>query len=192
MVFKSSMILCLAASLLVGLVDASVCASAPYSNFLFLSAFQPAEIFCSAFYPVAPVTSVSTSTAFTTSTVPYLTTTTALSTLVTVQVSTDTTVTTAFTTITTTLVLKKRNPKTTSTKTTSTTSTKPTTTTCNAACSASSALASIEKQGVGFLKTFCSCIETPSTVQVWLLRIMSLKYSNNFSYSQLKHQRAPL
>jgi hypothetical protein len=167
-----------------------VCASAPYSNFLFLSAFQPAEIFCSAFYPVAPVTSVSTSTAFTTSTVPYLTTTTALSTLVTVQVSTDTSIETAFTTITTTLVLKKR--KTTSTKPTTTTTSKPTTTTCNAACSATSALASIQKQGAGFLKTFCSCIETPSTVKVWLLRIVLLKYSNNFSYSQLKHQRAPL
>ena len=149
MAYTSTILIALLVSVLPRLVDATVCASAPYSNFLFLSAFQPAEIFCSAFYPVAPVTSVSTSTAFTTTTVPYFTTTTAFSTLTTVVVITQPTTETDFATVTTTLVLKKRAK-----------------TTCNAACSASSALASIEKQGAGFLKTFCSCIETPKTVSV--------------------------
>jgi hypothetical protein len=157
------------------LAASGTCAQDPYKDLLFLSAFPPAQAYCSVFYPVHTTvqtsfvarafeleergiteTSRSTTTRRTTSTSPRTTTTSHRTSTSTTSHRTSTTTPHQTSTTTTRRSTTTTLPPHHST-TTSTTS-RPVINSCTGACSAWS---SCSKKGGAFLSTLCSCIETP-------------------------------
>jgi hypothetical protein len=143
----------------------AVCSSGIYKDLLFLSAYAPAQAYCSANYAQPVVTRrVNKRWGLEERGVTILPTTT----------TTTTTTTTMTTTISTTTPTTTQAPTTTPCPPT-TTFTKPTAKPkCTRQCATWSSLETI---GGGILSTFCSCIETPKTVTIHT-RGVSLHCSN--------------
>lgn len=146
----------------------SVCSSGVYGALLFLESYPPAESFCSAHYPPAKVTTTITSgkcrkrdAAAMPAEITVVATITAKAKLDIRGTSCDSTCasgsTTAMSADGCVVCSATTNPTTTTTSTT-----KPTTS-CDAACQQWKTLSSV---GGGLLSTFCSCIESHSTVRV--------------------------
>lgn len=136
----------------------SACSNFPYNDLLFLSAYPPAEQFCSAHFPPTPLTVRA----------PAATRRVKAKDR---RGKTRTTTTTTTKKVATTTTKSPSRPTTTqshtTTKASTTTTTKgPTTTTaasgtCSGACSV---WTSCTKQGGGFLSTLCRCIESTVTI----------------------------
>jgi hypothetical protein len=133
----------------------AVCTSGIYKDLFFLSAYAPAQAYCSAQYP-QPVVSkrVNKSWGLEERGATILPTTTT---------TTTTTTTSTSSTTSTTSTTTSQAPRTTPCPST-TTFTKPTSKPkCTGQCATWSSLEAI---GGGILSTFCSCIETPKTVTI--------------------------
>lgn len=138
-----------------------VCSSGIYRDLLFLSAYTPAQAYCSANYAQPVVTKrVNKRWGLEERGVTILpTTTTTTTTTTTSTTSTTTTTSTSSTTSSTTTQVPTTTPC-----PRTTTFTKPTPKPkCTGQCATWSSLEAI---GGGILSTFCSCIETPKTVTI--------------------------
>jgi hypothetical protein len=129
-----------------GLANNNVCSTGIYAILQPLANYAPAQVFCSAHVPPA-TTTVAKAKRHIAEAAPNL------------------------------LTFGRRNAKKTTTTVKPTTTNKPTTTTCKPAITPQdphlSLLSSLEKQAASIVTTFCSCIETPITVTVSYISILS-------------------